>query len=253
VLPWEKPVLFSPTPPAAPPFIGQPSYYSSREIKELGKLAVQIRGSRSTGILLADDVIFTVYNTGPFAMKWEYKAEIRLKTLLQTEVCLRRLPDQYQDAGLSALVFGQSMEQMTALMGIGGDGRHNYFVLDGSFEHFYYLTSDHRGEFILQLLCAPEQRAVLDDILSEDLAPCRPNWVVENNAMDGENPVLFAYTCDMPRLRHFDTALKLHGKVGTLICFDFQEDVIRQVCGKRAKIQSLDFAKVKALFHEKDL
>jgi len=88
VLPWEKPVLFSPTPPAAPPFIGQPAYYSSREIKAPGEPTVQIRGSRSTGILLADDVILTVYNTAPFAMKWEYKAEIRLKTLLQTEVCL---------------------------------------------------------------------------------------------------------------------------------------------------------------------
>jgi len=63
VLPWEKPLLFNPTPPADPPFIGQPSYYSSREIKELGELAVQIRGSRSTGILLADDVIFSVYKT----------------------------------------------------------------------------------------------------------------------------------------------------------------------------------------------
>lgn len=250
VFPWEKPVLFSPTPPAAAPFIERSSYYSSREIKELGEQAVKIRGSRSTGILLADNVIFTVYNTGPFAMTWEYKAEIRLKTLLQTEVCLRRLPGQYQDAELSALVFGQDMEQMAALMGVDGDGRHNYFVLDRNFEHFYYLTSDHRGEFILHLLCDSEQRTVLDDILSEDLAPCRPSWVVENDAMDGEDPVLFSYTCDMPRLRLFDTALKLHGKVGTLICFDFQEDTLRQVCSQRVNIQSLDFTKVKALFHD---
>ncbi len=71
------------------------------------------------------------------------------------------------------------------------DKQHNYFVLDGNFEHFYYLPSDHHGEFILQLLCDSEQRAVLDDILSQNLAPCRPSWVVENDAMDGEYPVLF--------------------------------------------------------------
>ncbi len=86
---------------------------------------------------------------------------------------------------------------------------------------------------IPRLLCDAEQRAVLDDILSQDLSPCYPDWIVENNAMDGESPVLFAYTCDMPRIKRFDAALKLHGKTGALFCFDFQEDVMRQVCGSK--------------------
>ena len=238
--PWEKPVLFNSTPLSAAPYIGQSTYYSSREVKELGAQAVKIRGSRSTGILLTDGVIFAVYNTGPFAMKWEYKAEMRLKALLQTEVCQRRLPGQYQNAKLSALVFGQDMKQMPPLMNSGG-GQRDYFVLDGNYQHFYYLTSDHHGEVILQLLCDAEQRAVLDDILSQDLAPRRPNWVVENDAMDGEEPVLFAYTCDMPRIQRFDTALELHEKEGTLCCFDFQENALRQVCGPKVKIQCIDF------------
>ena len=102
----------------------------------------------------------------------------------------------------------------------------------------------------MQLLCDDEQRAVLDDILSQDLAPCRPSWVVENDAMDGEEPVLYAYTCDMPRIQRFDTALELHGKEGTLFCFDFQEDAIHQVCGSRVKIQSIDFnAYERRVFH----
>ena len=71
--------------------------------------------------------------------------------------------------------------------------------------------------------------------------------------MDGEEPVLYAYTCDMPRIKRFDTALELHEKVGTLICFDFQEAAICQVCGKRVKIQSLDFVKVKALLNDAEL
>ncbi|WP_287826971.1 hypothetical protein [Oscillibacter sp.] len=240
VFPWEKPDIFSPTPPAAAPYISRPAYYSSREVKGLGAQAVKIRGSRSTGLLLTDGVIFTVYNTGPFAMKWEYKAEMRLKAMLQTELCQRRLPGQYQNAVLSAIVFGQDMERMIPLMNDGG-GQRDYFVLDGNYQHFYYLTSDHKGELILQLLCDAEQRTVLDDILSQDLAPCRPDWIVENDAMDGDSPVLFAYTCDMPRIKRFDTALELHGKTGTLFCFDFQEDVLKQICGPRVNIQCIDF------------
>lgn len=135
-------------------------------------------------------------------------------------------------------------------MGVGGDGRHNYFVLDGQFEHFYYLTSDRHGELVLQLLCDIEQRAILDDILSQDLAPRRTDWIVDNDAMDGDSPVLFAYTCDMPHIRRFATALELHGKTGTLFCFDFQEDVLRQICGPRTKIESLDSEKVKTLLFD---
>ena len=251
VFPWGKPPVFQPTPLSPAPYIGQPTYYSSREVKELGAQAVKILGSRSTGILLTDGAIFAVYNTGPFTMKWEYKAEMRLKALLETEICQRRLSDQYQNAVLSALVFGQDMERMPTLMADSG-GESNYFVLDGNYRHFYYLTSDHHGELILQLLCDRELRLGLDDILSQGLTPRRPDWVVDNDAMDGDDPVLYAYTCDMPRIRKFDTALELHKRVGTLICFDFQAEVIRQVCCQRVKIQSLDFAKVKALLSDAD-
>ena len=147
---------------------------------------------------------------------WEYKAEMRLKAMLQTELCQCRLPGQYQNAALNAIVFGRDMEQMLPLMNDSG-GQRDYFVLDGNYQHFYYLTSDHHGELILQLFCDAEQQAVLDAILSQDLSPCRSDWVVENDAMDGDSPVLFAYTCDMPRIKRFDTALSCMGKRGR--CF----------------------------------
>ncbi len=68
--------------------------------------------------------------------------------------------------------------------------------------------------------------------------------------MDGDSPVLFAYTCDMPRIKRFDTALELHEITGALFCFDFQADTLRQICGQRTYIQGLDFEKVKALLFD---
>lgn len=241
VLPWEKPALFSPTPPAGLSALDRPIYYSSREVKELGEQAVKIRGSRSTGVLLTDGDIFVVYNTGPGQMKWEYKAEMRVKALLEMEICQTRLPAQFSLAQQSAIVFSADMEQMPTLMGAGEDMRHNYFVLDGNFEHFYYLTSDHYGEVLLQLLCYPGERAVLDGILSKGFGPPRPGWVVENDAMAGKAPVLFAYTCDMTRIKHFDSGLNIHGLTGTLYCFDFQEDAMRRICSPAVAIQCIDF------------
>lgn len=242
IFPWDKLDLFCPAPPGTCHPIDGPAYYSSREVKEMGPQAMKIRGSRAAGILITDGGIFAAYNTGSFLMKWEYKAELRLKALLQTEVCHQRLPVQFLSAEISGLVFGTGMEPLYLLMAADRGSTRNYFVLDGSYDHFYYLPSDHRGEVILQLLSHPGLRADLDGVLSENLYANRPGWLIENDAMEeNEVPVLFAYTCDMPRIQRFDTALELHGRKGTLICFDFQEEMLRRICGQQVTIQSIDF------------
>jgi hypothetical protein len=242
--PWEKQPLFCPDPlPACGP-IQCPSYYSSREVKKIGPQAAKIKGSRSTGVLLTDVGIFITYNTGDTLMRWEYKSEMRLKALLQTELCQRRLPAQFAGAEINGVVFGVGMEPFTQLFLSECRGKHHYFVLDGNLEHFYYLPSDHRGEVMLRLLYDSALRSALDSVLSEDLCPAQPGWMIENDAMDDMgDPVLFAYTCDMPRIRRFDTALELQERTGTLICFDFQEEALRRICGSHVTFQSIDFEK----------
>ena len=241
VFPWEKPVVFSPTPLTDAPYIDRPTYYSSREVKNLGLMANKIRGSRAAGVLLTDGGIFVVYNTGASEMKWEYKAEIRLKSLLEIELCMHRLPDQFSGAGQSAIVFGADMSHLPPLIGVGKASSQSYFLSGESFRDFHYLTSDHHGEVVLRLVCDPEKKQSLDSILAEDLSPAQSGLVVENDAMDGDDPVLFGYTCDMPRIMRFDNALHIHDKQGTLYCFDFQEDALRELCGPNISIQAIDF------------
>ena len=238
---WEKSPVFTDTPDLPIPL---PAYYSSRELKELGPIAVKVRGSRAAGLLLADNGIFAVYNTGPSLMKWEYQAEMRLKALLQMELCNRRLAELYRNAPIEGLVFGASMECLPGLMCNTPELRHNYFVLDGNFDAFHFLTNDHCGEVMLRLLCDQELRGHLDSILCENLLPRRTGFPVEHDALDDDgDPVLFAYTCDMPRIRRFDTALELYGRPGTLICFDYQETALRQICGTQVSFQCIDFEK----------
>ena len=248
--PWEKPVVFTPTPLHEPPYIEWPAYYSSREVKNMGALATKIRNSRAVGLLLMDGSIFAAYNTGPALMKWEYQAEMRLKALLQIELCQNRLPGQFGGAELSAILFGDHISQVPVLLDADTQSR-DHFIQDGSYSHFYFLTCDHRGDVILYLLLHPDEKAVLDGILSQGLDPARPNWAVVNDAMDGDNPVLFGYTCDMPRIMKFDNVLHIHGRTGTLYCFDFQEDAMRQVCGPNVEIRRIDFEAYEGgVFHQ---
>ena len=84
--PWEKSAVFQSEPPPAGFCASRPAYYSSREVKEIGPQSSKIRGSRATGVLLTESGIFVVYNTAASKTKWEYKAELRMKALLQIEI-----------------------------------------------------------------------------------------------------------------------------------------------------------------------
>ena len=99
--PWEK---------ASFPAVGQssaiPAYYTSREVKEIGPQGTKIKSSRATGILLTDGGIFLTYNTAKAQMKWEYKAELRFKALLQTKEVM-------PGTEISGIVFGSAMEQLS--------------------------------------------------------------------------------------------------------------------------------------------
>lgn len=241
VFPWGKPVVFTPTPLTAAPYIEQPTYFSSREVKNLGLMANKIRGSRATGILLTDGDIFVVYNTGASEMKWEQRAEMRMKSFLEIELCLHRLPGQFAGVRQNAILLGESMDCLLPLVSMDCVNRQRYVLSGESFPRFHYLTSDHHGEVMLQLLCDPKEQAALNSVLAEDLSPPLPDLVIENDAMDGDEPVLFDYTCDMPRIKRFDNALHIHSKKGTLYCFDFQEGALRELCGPNVSIRVIDF------------
>lgn len=240
VFSWEKPTVFQPALPSIVCRISQPTYYSSREIKEIGNESDKISSSRATGVLLTDDGIFVTFNTGPFQMKWEYNAERRLKIMLQRELCHRRFPSQYMDTPISGIVFAPNMDQLNTILCADSALSNSGFLQDGSFEHFYFLTSDYKGEAILRLLCDSELRATLDDILLEGLQPPDPGLPMENDALDDDIPVLFGYTCDMPRLQRFDSALSNRKKAGLVICFDFQEEAYRRYCCPYVQLQCLD-------------
>lgn len=239
----EKPGLFSPMWKEDARFsIHTPAFYNSREIKELGTATVKIKGARSVGVLLADEGIFITYNMGGALMKWQYRAELRTKALIQTILCRERLPEQYAPEDVKGLLLGNSMELAAAVL--SGDGGKQYLLLDGSYDHFYFLTNDHRGERIQRVMCSADLSEELEIILRKDLFDKNEGLPLENDAIDRDgNPVLFGYTCDLPRIKRFDTALRLQNKPGTLICFDFQADALRRCCGKQIRLQTIDFEK----------
>ena len=102
---------------------------------------------------------------------------------------------------------------------------------------------------LLRLLCNPSMTAELNRILAQGLGGPKSNWHIENDAIDrnGE-PVLFGYFFDLPRIARFNAALGLQEKGGTLVCFDFQCDVLRRYCNPAVRFQTIDFTKFNRRF-----
>lgn len=246
----EKPEVFFPSGlhSHAPP-VTAPAFYSSREMKELGTEFVKIRGARAVGALLTEEQIFVVYNTGAAMMKWEYKSEMRTKALVKTVLCRERLPHQYRPDALHGLLLGSDMDMVCQLLAGPEKGKRNYFILDGNYDRFHYIPNNHAGEVILKLLCDSRQMAELNGILSENLLPCKRGSVLENDGMNHEGqPVLFAYSMDLPRILRFHQALELQDRTGVMVCFDFQVEALRQFCGERVAFETISLQKYERRF-----
>ncbi len=246
----EKPDVFSPDwKENIKLSIKAPAFYNSREIKEMGTVFTKIRGARSVGVLLTFDDAFVVYNLGNALMKWEYKSEMRTKALMKTVLCRERLPNQYSPDSIQGLIFGNSMDLAYELL--KGEGGKQYFILDGNYEHFYYLTNDRQGERLLSLMCCKAITEQLADILCDDLYEIKTAVNLECDAFDARgDPVLLSFFCDLPRIKRFDTALQLQNKNGTLICFDFQREALERYCSKQITFQTIDFQKWERSFFE---
>lgn len=251
----EKPPLFQEGFQAGEPVpMPLPLFYHSREVKELGAEAVKIGNSRAMGILLAPGCIYALFHTGTAPIKWEYRTELRLKTFLSHHASRGILsrgriePCYHPDTPVKALLIGSGMDTALKLMESTGGPRKSYFYLDSSFDHFHYAPDDAAGEAMLRLLCSPATQEALRNLLLSDLQPPRPGHGLEHDALSDGRPVLLAFDFDMLRLSRFRTALSFHGFSGNLICFDFQEPVLRQYFGDAATIETIDLYKFERRF-----
>lgn len=231
------------------PEIEAPAFYSSREIKAMGLDVAGIRGARAVGILLSPEHLFITYNAVKDYLKIDYKPEMRMKALARTTLCGDRLSHQYAPEQIRGLLFAGSMELAGRLMSESITSKRNYFIFDGGYEHFHFLTNDHKGEVLLKILCNADLYGELHDLLSVGLQPRNPGSVFENDAVDDEGqPVLFAFDCDLSRISRFNQALLTHDGAGTLICFDFQADALRQACCEGMAFQTIGFEKFERRF-----
>ncbi len=237
-----KPDVFVKNPPSTDLRIDVPTFFNSREIKAMGTVTVKIHGARSVGVLLSEEDIFVVYNLGDSLIKWEHKSEMRTKALLTHTLCFDRLREQYAPDCVKALLFGNTMEMAYKVLTTPSNTP--YAIHEDSYEHFYFLINDSKGERLLQLLCNRSLCKQLNDILMTDLEEQDSTSSIENDAITEDGiPVLFAHTFDLPRIKRFKRGLDIRGVQGMIICFDYQKEVLERFFESCVRFQVISYVK----------
>lgn len=228
-----------------------PVFYTAREVKDIGVESRKIRSSRIAGVLCDRRKIYLVYNTGASIMKWEHRTELRMRSVLDTKLCLNAQCSQYSEHEIIGLMFGDGMDSALQLLNGNGGYRKQGYRPDGSFEMFWFCPNTPEGEAQLSILTAAEYPSIGKLLLSGFARSS--NRRIDCDAVDTENrPVLLALDFDMPRLKRFRDALQLFGETGSIYCFDFQVPTMRAYMGALAKIHSVSLQKTKEVIsHEK--
>lgn len=223
-----------------------PAYYTSLEVKGSDQSGTKIKNARFHGILLTENRIYLVYNTGNSIMRWEQGSEIKTRALMTYLLCQKRLSDHFVWAEVQAILMGTDMEIARKILSATHPRSACGIKLDRTFEHFHFIPGNQEGDFLLQLLCSEDLKARLYATLSEGLCPADPKAPIENDGFEEDGtPVLFAFDGDIQRLQNFIGMLQLREATGHVICFDFQADVFREYCGSHAQLQTIDLEKLK--------
>ncbi|MDR3941176.1 MAG: hypothetical protein Q3X39_02410 [Gemmiger sp.] len=240
----EKPPVFVPG-GSSPCRIEAPAFYDSREMKELGLEMVKVHGSRMVGSLLTPSRTFAVFNgmdaVPTFDTQIEQRGKIMLQNIRYTRTGASHTPD--------GILLSDQWTVMTTLLEDAKTYKKEHFLFGEGYEHFYFLTNDYHGEMLLWLLCHPDVIGQLNAMLLQELQQSCSNAFIENDARtDAGAPILFCYLPDLPRMFRFLSALELLQMKGAILCFDFQADALRPLCGDKVELQTIDFAEFERRF-----
>lgn len=249
VFPDQKPAVFAPD-AVKEQKIQSAAFYSSREIKQMDKEnTIKLSGSQMAGVLLTPANAYITYNSRKELLDLDYRYEQRCHTLVSGTLC-NNLPNlQYEPENICGLMFAKNLSAIRHILYTENTNLRDFFLLDGDYHHFYYLTTDHYGEIMLRLIASPQKQESLNRILRQDLIPSKTIVPFDCDGIDRNGlPVLFGYLLDFPRINRFSTSLKLHEKNGIVICFDFQRNLLAEFMDSRISLQSISFEKFERSF-----
>lgn len=218
----------------------QSAFFVAREVKAQKDLTRKIVSSKMTGVWVNQEEASICYNMANNLPEWHENLENR------TEILIRSMLRKEGVEHLDALIFGNDMSAAAKIL---SDGNMQRQLMVSSFERFCFIPMDRNGLLLLEMLKDKNAYEDLYCILTEDfIFSEEENQVINDGYNNDGKPVLICVDCDLKRLVQFISQLDFIGQTGEVICFDFQKEVVKEYCGKNAKVAAVDFEKFQENF-----
>lgn len=230
----EKPVIFTQA-CFEKMFLGV--YYGSQELKQQ---VDRVKGSRACGLYVRNGETFVVYNSMENLMKWSKKMETAMRCWVE-----RNMMQAGRTWEGKAILLGSSMELLKKIFFSNGGMRQELFQIDDIYEKYYFVPEEYEGSYLQVELLTDKQKGytfssflntTLDEVIKNDFSICAGT----KNGI----PAYFVYDLELRKLQMVKQDIERRGK-GIVICFDYQQNVLKDIYGREVKMMVLDYEKVK--------
>jgi hypothetical protein len=231
-------------------------FYTSREMKNADiEQRYKTEFTRIMGALISPGGVYGVYNTNKGLMKWNQQGEGKAQVLIE-DIVSYNYSGEYESLD-NAIMFGKDMETALKILNSNGGKRDvNDFELlnfDNTYSNIYYITLDDNGIYQLNLLIQKNwYDSIRYSIFPESFLDTS-YLSIECDAFDKKNNkyIIMFLDGNIGRLKRFkEASYDNKSKKYEVVCFDWQEDMVKEYIGENASLLVITTDKLSELITE---
>ncbi len=223
----------------------EPTFYSSREIKETGKVEMNKTSfTRMVGTLFTSFGGYIVYNTRNAAMQWRGEGEMKAKVGI--DLIAERI---IGGEGInSAILFCESGDVALQTLSEAGKSRRKEYRFDGIYDHIHYITLDSAGQRVLRLLLIPRLKEELLSLLFDDSERSFGTGHFDYDAFIDEKYIYAFLDGNLAGLTRFREGIEFHGLKGEVVCYPHDVPLVKGYFQDGVEIKTIDIQTIENEF-----
>jgi len=231
-------------------------FYSSKELKNADiEQRYKTEFTRIMGALFCPGGVYAIYNTNKGLMKWNKQGEGKAQVLIEDIVSMNY---KVEDNNLSnAIMFGKDIDTAKEILESNGGLKDcNDFEMlsfDNTYNNIYFLTLDENGLYQLNLLIQKNwYNYIRNSIFPKEFLNIE-YLSIDCDAYDKSNNkyILMFLDGNIGKLKRFKEATYDNkNKKFEVVCFDWQEEMLRNYLGDDVSILSITTDKLSELINE---
>lgn len=143
-----------------------------------------------------------------------------------------------------SLILGNTMDFLLELLNSDGGVRKNLYQVDDVYEHYYYIPRTDNAKVQMELLLTSWKREKIKNLLATLVKyPRRKQYALSEGFDKDMQLIYFCHELDMRHLCRIKQEIGWKQK-GTIICLDYQANVLRAYFGEGVRVRELNTDKI---------